>query len=203
MLTNSYSLLIQSKKKTNFNKSIYSEGKSNTCMFRHFKSRKSVMHKISLLNNDMCTNSEALIKMFSEHHKSVMSTPVMPLDSFPDFENFFTIQIDDIFHQKYVISDKITTAELDHSLKSMSAVSALGPSGQCKPLFKFFLAKFPNFFTKLINEIVNCDISKTSVAYLNHRRIIFIPKKGKNSAKLLTTIRFHFLSFCTKSFQRR
>ena len=114
-----------------------------------------------------------------EHHKSVTSTPVTHRDTFTDFENFFGIKIDNIFYQKYVIPDRITTAEIDNALKSMSAISALGPSGQGKPLFNFLLAKFPNFITKLINEIVNCDISKTSVAYLNHRRIIFLPKKRR------------------------
>ena len=106
------------------------------------------MHKILLPNNEICTESDALVKIFSDHHKSVTFTPVTHRDTFTDFENFFNIKIDNIFHHKYVISDRITTAEIDHALKSMSAIFALGPSGQGKPLFKFFFVKISKFFHK-------------------------------------------------------
>ena len=121
---NLYSLLIQSRQKTNFIKSIYSEGKSNSQTYKRFKSKKSVMHKILLPDNELCTEPDALVKIFSDHHKSVTSTPVTHRDTFNDFENFFDLKIDDIFHHKYAISDWITTAELNNALKSMSAVSA-------------------------------------------------------------------------------
>ena len=50
----------------------------------------------------------------------------------------------------------------------------------------------------MINEIVNCDISKTSVGYLNHRRIIFLPKKGENSVKVTDYRLISLLEFLYK-----
>ena len=85
----------------------------------------------------------------------------------------------------------------------MSSTSSLGPSGQGKPIFSFFVKFFPNFFVQLSNEILNCEqIESTSLAYLKNRRIIFLPKtkdcKSVTDFRPISLLEFYYkiLSKC-------
>ena len=178
------STFFQNKRRNRYIQNMYSDGKSNAFTFKRFKNRCNNPTHLSI--NDKIVNDEnVLIGHFEANHKKITSEQPQIRDDFPqlveNFEQFFDINFDSLFNCKFEVSPDISTEELKKALKSMSATSARGPSGQGKQIFLFFLKFFPAFFTALVNEIIRKDISCTSLAYIKTRKVIFLPKKGAQS----------------------
>ena len=182
---NAFTLFYENKRKNNHIQHLYNDGRSNTETFRPFKNRKS--HPTRLIKEGKTiSDPDVLLDNFFHHHKRVTSEKIQYRPNFDqlidNFNDFFGVNFDDLFDEKFEVSGIITTYELRSAIKTMSSSSARGPSGQGKQLFLFFLKFFPIFFTSLINEVIRKDISRTSLSYLKVRSVIFIPKKGPNSA---------------------
>ena len=178
------STFFQNKRRNRHIQNMYSDGKSNAYTYKRFKARCKNPTHLSI--NDVIVKDEnVLIGHFEANHKKITSEQPQIRDDFPqlvdNFEKFFGINFDSLFNCNFEVSPIITTRELKKALDSMSAISAKGPSGQGKQIFLFFMKFFPSFFTSLVNEIVRKDISRTSLAYIKSRKIIFIPKKGAQS----------------------
>ena len=199
---NEFSYMMQNKQEIQYISNLYADGKSNINTYRKFKSKKKIAHKL-VIDEKVITDPEELIEIFSRHHKEVTASNVIKRDNFVEFEEFFQLPIDSIFPEKYVVPDNLKLDEIKAALKSMSGSSSLGPSGQGKPIFSFFIKFFPNFFVDLSNEILNCEqIENTSLAYLKNRKIIFLPKakdcKNVTDFRPISLLEFYYkiLSKC-------
>ena len=75
-----------------------------------------------------------------------------------------------------------TEEEVRQAMKEAASKSAPGPSGQTIGFYKYIFTEIPYIVTKALNEIMfvpglcNANIIK----WIKHRKIVYIPKPGKN-----------------------
>ncbi len=84
--------------------------------------------------------------------------------------------------QQDVLGDEITRDEVLQALQTAKVHSAPGPSGQTLGFYKFIFHQIPYLFTRCMNVIAFCDdiLDSASLQWIKQRRIIYIPKPGKD-----------------------
>jgi hypothetical protein len=82
--------------------------------------------------------------------------------------------------QRESLITPITLTEIESSLKDAKINSASGPSGQSIALYKYIFLQAPLLFAAAINQIAFQPelASLPEFAWIKHRKIIYIPKKG-------------------------
>ena len=75
----------------------------------------------------------------------------------------------------------VTVDELKDALANAKTDSAPGPSGQTIAIFKYIFSQTPVTFTKAINELIFVPglIKHPMFAWLQDRKVVYIPKPGK------------------------
>jgi hypothetical protein len=76
--------------------------------------------------------------------------------------------------------------EVGKALSSAKSGSALGPSGQTIALYKYIFLEIPSIFCRAMNELAFVPglIQSPPFAWLGERRIVFIPKSGKEGNRI-------------------
>jgi hypothetical protein len=84
--------------------------------------------------------------------------------------------------QQEHIGDEISREEVALALGASKAHSAPGPTGQTLGFYKYLFQQIPYLFTRCINSIAFVDdlLDSPSLTWIKQRRIIYIPKPGKD-----------------------
>ena len=161
----------------NFENNLIKDGKANTYTFRRFRNKTPISHTLRV-NGEVLKDHDVITKMFDNHMRNVAG-PATPSDHemnehITEFENFFGQKFESFCKAGTPPSLCVTLKEIKTVLKSMSANSARGVSGQGKALIKFFVEHYPNFFVNYVNELIRFP---ADASYLKVRKIIFLNKK--------------------------
>ncbi len=84
--------------------------------------------------------------------------------------------------QQNIIGDEITRDEVLQALQTAKVHSAPGPTGQTLGFYKFIFHQIPYLFTRCMNILIFYDdiLDSPSLKWIKQRRIIYIPKPGKD-----------------------
>ena len=161
----------------NFENNLIKDGKSNTYTFRRFNKKPPISHSFNV-DGSVINDQDEIGKMFDEHMRGVAG-PATPSESemnehIKEFEQFFGQKFESFCKVGRPPSIEITLSEIKSALKTMSANSAKGVSGQGKALINFYLTYYPNFFVQYINELIRFPSDQS---FLKIRKIIFLNKK--------------------------
>jgi hypothetical protein len=92
------------------------------------------------------------------------------------------LEDDDTLHMDIEFSKD----EVGKALSSAKSDSAPGPSGQTIALYKYIFLEIPTIFCRAINELAFVPglVQSPPFAWLGERRIVFIPKPGKEGNRI-------------------
>jgi hypothetical protein len=92
------------------------------------------------------------------------------------------LEEDEIMH----MDKEFSRDEIKHAISSAKAGSAPGPSGQTIALYKYIFSEIPTIFCNAINELAFVPglIHSPPFAWLRERKIVFIPKPGKEGNRV-------------------
>jgi hypothetical protein len=160
-------------------------GRMTKCSFTGIKNKKA--HKmIDRLhsNGQDVTDQEHIVQIMRDKYMQCtgQEQPVAD-DAVTQFLQDMDVTLPTLTpDQQDHIGDEISRDEVASALRSAKAHSAPGPTGQTLGFYKYLFQQIPYIFTLCINRIVYVDdlLDSPSLAWIKQRRIIYIPKPGKD-----------------------
>ena len=149
----------------------------------------------SSIKNCMCpivTDPDEIVQVFTNHYKShatdidnMQNCPKSEIPGINTLLEQFDLDLHDLIKPtSHYISDKdFSKEEIQNVLRNFKNNTAPGPSCITKHTLLFLLEKFPNLFVDIINDLINTpDLCKSKFTkWIMQRKVIFIPKKSKNT----------------------
>jgi len=179
-------------------------GKPTTLAFKSCNSKTfSSISSLRAPSGEIITDPITISNKMTHHHMtntgSLLVPPPAPAadtpedeQSFPDHPEYLSFHdlTTQLEGEGFIISEHLSKLDLNDApftqpdvvqvLASMKNQSAPGPSGIDKQVLLFLLRTFPKFLLRLVNHISsNPSLHSTQEgAWIKHRHIVFLPKKG-------------------------
>ena len=167
------------------NYEIDKKGKNNAYSFLGIKEpkNKKEFSKIKIENEEI-TDRKRILTELQRKYEDIVSKEYKPDMKLVEFLTKYEIdlpKIDEATAQE--LEREFTIDEIRSALKEASSKSAPGPSGQTIGFYKFIFTEIPNIVTNALNEITFVpEISNSCVCrWIKDRKIVYIPKPGKDS----------------------
>lgn len=170
--------MVFSQAEQKYLKKMQCDGYTNAFTFKHIRGFQKNEYNLSLDGN-LTNDPKKIAEHFAKLHSEIVNPLQQTQSDLNDFLKYYELSLSDIFPKIPQISDpKSTTADFIKVIKSMSNNSTPGISSEPKILFEFLIKLLPNFVTKALNNLYFIDIDHSPFAFIKHRNIVFIPKRG-------------------------
>jgi len=160
-------------------------GRMTKCSFLGIQDKKThrIIDKLIVEGQEITDQDQIVEIMRDRYMQCTGQDRYIPDEAVKDFLADMDITLPELTQdQQDQIGDDITRDEVKQALQKAKAHSAPGPTGQTLGFYKFIFQQIPYIFTRCINILTFCDdiLDSAALAWIKQRKIIYIPKAGKD-----------------------
>ena len=160
------------------------KGRMTRCSFTNLQARRAHKNISKLnINGREVTDQDEIVQIMRDKYMDCTGGHHVMDMTVEQFLRDHDIQLPTISNeQASELEKEITKDDIKTALQAAKVSSAPGPTGQTLGFYKFIFHQIPHIFTRCINMIAfYTDIlDSSSLKWIKERKIIYIPKPGKD-----------------------
>jgi hypothetical protein len=164
-------------------------GKNTAASFAVTKAPRTSRHiaKLTVDGRDITSKAE-ILSTLQDNFFSTVGRVFQPSRTLESFLMEHGVEMPALGEDETAHMDsEFTREEIKHAISLAKADSTPGPSGQTIAIYKYIFSEIPRIFSKALNELAFVPglIHSPAFAWLKERKIVFIPKPGKQADQIL------------------